>query len=85
VALAVEAAHAAGISCAVCGELAGDAAAAPLLVGLGVDALSVAPAKIAEIREILARRDHGELSRLALQATAAESALALAALLERSG
>ena len=35
----------------VCGELAGDAAATPLLLGLGITELSVAPALVPEIKE----------------------------------
>jgi phosphocarrier protein FPr len=39
------------ISVAVCGELAGDEAAAPLLAGLGVRELSVAPRTVPAIKE----------------------------------
>jgi multiphosphoryl transfer protein len=42
---------------AVCGEAAADPLAAALLVGLGVDELSVAPASITRIRSILAGLD----------------------------
>jgi phosphocarrier protein FPr len=38
---------------AVCGELAGDPAAAVLLVGLGVRELSMAPPLIAEVKQAL--------------------------------
>jgi phosphoenolpyruvate-protein kinase (PTS system EI component) len=47
----VRAAHAAGILVDVCGEAASDAAAMPVLVGLGVDELSVAAARVGEVRE----------------------------------
>ena len=40
----VDAAHAAGNTVEVCGEAAGEPEVAALLVGLGVDELSVAPA-----------------------------------------
>lgn len=43
----------AGIPVAVCGQLAGDAEAVPLLVGLGVRELSVAPARIPAIKRLL--------------------------------
>ncbi|HKV57996.1 MAG TPA: phosphoenolpyruvate--protein phosphotransferase [Ktedonobacteraceae bacterium] len=43
----------AGVPVAVCGQLAGDAEAVPLLVGLGVRELSVAPARIPTIKKLL--------------------------------
>ena len=42
----IEAAHAMGIWVGVCGELAGDPEAIPILIGLGVDELSMAPTAI---------------------------------------
>jgi multiphosphoryl transfer protein len=47
----VRAAHAAGIVVDVCGEAGSDAVAMPILVGLGVDELSVAAARVGEVRE----------------------------------
>ncbi|WP_394820975.1 HPr family phosphocarrier protein [Pendulispora albinea] len=46
----VEGAHARGRKVTVCGELAGDALGARMLVGLGVDALSVTSARITPIK-----------------------------------
>ena len=43
----------AGVPVAVCGQLAADADAIPLLVGLGVRELSVAPARIPTIKKLL--------------------------------
>jgi phosphotransferase system HPr (HPr) family protein len=48
------AAHARDRSVTVCGELAGDDEGAQVLVGLGVDALSVAPSRLAPIKAALA-------------------------------
>ncbi len=53
VARVVTAAHAAGIPVDVCGEAAGDPQMLPLLVGLGVDELSVSPARIAVTRRMI--------------------------------
>lgn len=51
----IQAAHAAGIWVGLCGELAGDRQAIPILLGLGLDEFSMAPALIpgakSEIRE----------------------------------
>jgi phosphoenolpyruvate-protein kinase (PTS system EI component) len=46
----VRAGNAAGIPVDVCGEAASDAIAMPILVGLGVDELSVAAARVGEVR-----------------------------------
>jgi multiphosphoryl transfer protein len=49
----VQAAHQTGIRVAVCGEMAGDPRAAALLVGLGVDELSVSGPAIAHVKAAL--------------------------------
>lgn len=48
--ITVRAAHAHGKWVGICGELAADPAAVPLLVGLGVDELSVSARSIAEVK-----------------------------------
>jgi phosphocarrier protein FPr len=50
----VNAAHLAGKPVTVCGEMAGDVEGATVLVGLGVDAISVAPARLVEVKKGLA-------------------------------
>jgi len=68
----------------VCGELAGDPAAALLLVGLGVRELSMAPPLVAEVKEALrsvALADAAAAARQALQAVDAVQARGLAAAL----
>lgn len=52
--MAVEGAHRHGRLLAVCGEVASDLAAVPLLVGLGVDELSVAPPALEGVRSAVA-------------------------------
>jgi phosphoenolpyruvate-protein kinase (PTS system EI component) len=49
----VAAGHQAGIPVDVCGEAAGDAEVLPLLIGFGVDELSVSPARIASTRRMI--------------------------------
>jgi phosphotransferase system enzyme I (PtsI) len=51
--MAASAARKAGIPIGVCGELAGVPEAAPLLVGLGINELSMAPAMIPAVKERL--------------------------------
>jgi phosphoenolpyruvate-protein kinase (PTS system EI component) len=57
----VEAAHANGKWVGVCGELAGDPAAVPLLVGLGVDELSMSPPAIPAAKQIIRGLDTASL------------------------
>src|SRR5713101_8200497 len=51
------AARAAGIPVDVCGEAASDAEAMPILVGLGFDDLSVAAARVGEVRQAIRAMD----------------------------
>jgi phosphoenolpyruvate-protein kinase (PTS system EI component) len=81
VAQVVDAAHAAGKTVEVCGEAAGETALAALLIGLGVDELSVAPARLDELRETVRRlsfSDAAEAARGAVAASSAREALARA-------
>ncbi|HET7641823.1 MAG TPA: phosphoenolpyruvate--protein phosphotransferase [Ktedonobacteraceae bacterium] len=61
----------AGVPVAVCGQLAGNADAIPLLVGLGVRELSVAPAHVPAVKRILSTMTLAELQVQAQQALAA--------------
>ncbi len=66
-----EAAHAHGKWTGVCGELAGDSLAVPLLVGLGIDELSMSPPAIPRAKQLIRVLDY-ETAR-----TQAQSALKL--------
>ena len=90
IARVVDAAHERELAVEVCGEAAGEPALAVLLVGLGVDELSVAPARLDEIRATvrqISAAAAGEVARSALVAGSARRALELAgeALLGESG
>jgi len=52
---AIEGAHSAGRRVTICGEMAGEERGARIAVGLGADAISVAPARAAVVRASLAR------------------------------
>ncbi|MEA1649179.1 phosphoenolpyruvate--protein phosphotransferase [Nitrospirillum sp. BR 11164] len=69
----------------VCGALASDPAAAPLLVGLGVTELSATPPTIPEIKAALRPLDKAACVALATEALAQESAAAVRSLLARAG
>jgi phosphoenolpyruvate-protein kinase (PTS system EI component) len=71
----VEAAHGAGRSIEVCGEAASDPLMLPLLVGLGVDELSVGAAQVGAARSWIRRLrgdDADTLARSALEMNSAE-------------
>ncbi|MEE3625792.1 phosphoenolpyruvate--protein phosphotransferase [Nitrospirillum sp. BR 11752] len=69
----------------VCGALASDPAAAPLLVGLGVTELSATPPAIPDIKAALRPLDKAACAALAREALAQESAAAVRSLLARAG
>lgn len=61
----VEAAHAHGGWVGVCGEMAGEPVLAPLLIGLGADELSAAPARVPAVKFIIRRLKRAEAAELA--------------------
>ncbi|MGZ4198677.1 MAG: putative PEP-binding protein, partial [Thermoleophilia bacterium] len=81
----VRTAAAGGRPVSVCGEVAGDPLAIPLLLGLGVTELSMSPARIPQAKQAVRRIDCGAARRLAAEALAAESAAAVRRLVERPG
>lgn len=80
IARAAEGARAHGRHAAVCGSLASEPLAAPLLVGLGVHELSAVPAVIPELKERIGSVSLAECRTLAEQALQADSAAAVRAL-----
>lgn len=71
-----EAAAAARIPAAVCGELGGDPVWAPLLLGLGAHELSMTPAALPEVRFLLRHASRAEMTALAARVLAEGSAAA---------
>ncbi len=85
----VRAAERARIPVSVCGEMAGDALAVPLLIGLGISELSATPSAVPVIKEIVRALDVGVVAddaRAALRAPSAAEVHAIAVeRLRRSG
>lgn len=71
--ITVRAAHANGKWVGVCGELAADPLAVPILVGLGVDELSVSARSIPEVKARIRDLNMAQLKLLAAQALVAGS------------
>ncbi|MHB8692060.1 MAG: putative PEP-binding protein [Solirubrobacteraceae bacterium] len=74
IARCVAAARRAGIPIEVCGEAASDPIMLPLLVGLGVEELSVGAARVGQVREWIRRLSYAETAGLARSALRMDSA-----------
>lgn len=76
----IDAAHAHGIPAAMCGEMAGDPLALPLLMGMGLDEYSMSAASILRARAMMAQLDTQECAALvtaALNQTTADEVATL--------
>ncbi len=69
----IKAAHAEGKWVGMCGELAGEPLAAPILLGLGLDEFSMNPPMVPLVKQILRGLDAGEMKSVAEQALELES------------
>ncbi len=81
IAQTIEAGHESNIPVNICGELASDARAAKLLVGLGVDSLSTSPRSIHAIKEIISQIDYSEAKRFAQEVLYMQSSASIEQLL----
>jgi phosphoenolpyruvate-protein phosphotransferase len=79
----VKAAHRRHRWVGVCGEMASDLWAVPLLVGLGIDELSVHPPAVAQVKALVRRLDAAECARSARAALKLDSGAAVRRLIER--
>lgn len=78
--MTVEAAHRKGLWVGVCGEMAGDPAMVPLLLGLGVDELSCAPPLVPQIKKLIRQIKQSEAEALVKQAFECDSGTEIHAL-----
>ena len=81
---AATAAHNAGIWIGMCGELAGNPLAAPVLIGLGLDELSMSAPSIPAVKAAVRRFSLADAQRIAAAALALDSAEAVARFLQRA-
>ena len=73
----LDAAHDQGIWVGLCGELAGDPDAVPILVGLGLDEFSMAPSSIPHAKAIIRNWSLGQAQQLAAHVVDLDSATAV--------
>lgn len=69
----VDEAHKQGVPVSVCGEMAGDPVFAPLLLGLGVDGLSMSPTWVPSVKYIVRAMTMADARALAAEALTLES------------
>jgi phosphotransferase system enzyme I (PtsI) len=77
----VEAGHRQGIEVSLCGEMAGDVFTAPVLLGLGLDELSMRPSAIPHVKRLLRHSTFGRLAALSAQVLKCKDSSETAALL----
>ncbi|MHA6481830.1 phosphoenolpyruvate--protein phosphotransferase [Paenibacillus sp. strain BS8-2] len=65
--LVITAAHQEGRWVGMCGEMAGQLSAIPILLGLGLDEFSMSPSMVLPARELISRLHKGEMQALAQQ------------------
>lgn len=81
----VDGAHQAGIWVGVCGEMGGDPQAIPILLGLGVDELSITPLQIPSAKRIIRQWSLTEAQELAARALGLDGARAVRDLVKELG
>lgn len=64
----IDSAHAEGKWVGMCGEMAGDQTAVPLLLGLGLDEFSMSASSVLKTRSLVAKLDSKEMEKLAYKA-----------------
>ena len=82
--IVIDASHASGIWTGMCGEMAGDPLALPLLLGLGLDEFSMSPAAIPDAKDRLRNLSRERCRDIAARCLRAPDAAAVRAILSRS-
>lgn len=78
----IDAGHNAGIWVGMCGELAGNLAAIPILVGFGLDEFSMAPSSIPEAKWLIRKLSDERVAQIAEQVLGMQSASEIEAYLQ---
>ena len=71
----VDAAHAHGIWAGLCGEMGGNPLMTPLLMGLGVDEISVSPSQVPLVKDVIRKMRYGDAEALAASILSSPSAV----------
>jgi phosphoenolpyruvate-protein phosphotransferase (PTS system enzyme I) len=73
-----------GIAVGLCGEMAGDPGIAPLLIGMGLQELSMSSVAIPHVKSTIRSLSYSDLSKLAVKALALSTAAEIRALTKRA-
>ncbi len=79
----IDAGHSRGIWVGMCGEMASDRLATPLLIGMGIDELSVSPFDVPEIKKIIRHTNFRDAKKLAQKALALSTTKEIAELVRQ--
>lgn len=82
--MTIDGAHKENKWCGMCGEMAGDALAAPVLLGLGLDEFSMSASSILEARKMIRNLKKSEMEQLAAKALECSTAEEVKELIEKS-
>lgn len=82
--MVIKAAHAQGKWVGMCGEMAGDVVALPILLGLGLDEFSMSASSVLEVRRIVRELDYAAAQSIAERALQQDSQEAVQALVAAS-
>ncbi|MDO5085384.1 MAG: phosphoenolpyruvate--protein phosphotransferase, partial [Erysipelotrichaceae bacterium] len=82
--MTIDGAHAHGKWVGMCGEMAGDQLAAPVLLGLGLDEFSMSATSILPTRKLIRSLSYAEMKELALQAVALDNEEAVIELVKKT-
>ena len=80
--MVVRASHLRGLWVGICGELAGNPLAAPLLLGMGIDEFSMAPRSVPAVKQVIRGCSANKARQLAAQVLELENVAAIRGLLE---
>ena len=72
--MTIDGAHANGKWCGMCGEMAGDVLAAPVLLGLGLDEFSMSSSSILKTRKMIRNISYNEMQSLSQKALSLDTA-----------
>ena len=81
--MAIDGAHKGGIVISMCGELAGDLLAVPVLLGMGLDIFSMSPISIASVKKLIISLDKTECEMLSKRVLALNSSSKIKVEIER--
>lgn len=82
--MTIDGAHKNGKWCGMCGEMAGDELAAPVLLGLGLDEFSMSATSILKARKIINNISYEEMQKLAAEAVECDTAEEVTALVKKA-